>query len=251
MAAPVLTSVSPALGPPGSAITCLGSGFDAGAQVACPALVETTRVSAGELTAAIPADLVGPAGESVAVVVFVRNPDGTTSSALSFEVLFPREAGQLQAWTTLDQICGEVPGFKRGGRIKDSTIEGWMRSIAQTIAGAMLRRGLPLDPAQWQQPDAATAMPTPAGVLELINRYGAAARLAGAIASDFSQGEWGLAKNLQRDFERELKTLDSGGYDKLFRLAAATVETGTQFAGGDIETDDGDAEQAFSKNQIF
>jgi len=251
MAAPTLTSVSPALGPPGTVITCLGSGFDAGAQVGCPALAETTFVSAAELEAAIPADLVGPAGGSAVVSVFVQNEDGSRSAIVSFTVNFPYPASTLQSWTNIEAVCGEVPGFRRGGQVQDSAIEGWMRSIAQSIAGAMLRRGLSLDSTQWQQPDAATAMPTPAGVLELINRYGAAARLASAIAGQFSQGEWGLAKNLQADFGRELKTLGDGGYDKLFKPAAATVETGTQFAGGDIETDDGDAERAFSKTQIF
>jgi len=251
MAAPTLFSVSPSLGPPGTTITCLGFGFDAGAQVGCPALAETTFVSAGELEAAIPADLVGPAGGSAIVSVFVQNEDGSRSAIVSFTVAFPYPSSSLQSWTNIEAVCGEVPGFRRGGRIQDATIEGWMRSIAQTIAGAMVRRGLSLDSTAWQQPDAATAMPTAAGVLELINRYGAAARLAGAMASDFTAGEWGLAKSLQRDFERELKALGDGGYDKLFRPAAATVETGTQFAGGDIETDDGEAEQAFSKNQVF
>jgi hypothetical protein len=251
MAAPTLTSVSPALGPPGTAITCLGAGFNAGAQVGCPALAATTFVSAGELTAAIPAELVGPAGGSIIVSVFVQNEDGSRSAIVPFTVNFPYPSSTLQSWTNVEAVCGEVPGFRRGGRIQDATIEGWMRSYAQTIAGAMLRRGLSLDSTQWQQPDAATAMPTAAGVLELVNRLGAAARLAGAIASDFTQGEWALAKTLRSDFERELKTLGDGGYDKLFRPAAATVDNEPQFAGGDIETDDGDAERAFTKTQIF
>jgi hypothetical protein len=251
MAAPVLNSVSPALGPPGTVIACLGSGFDAGAQVGCPALAETTFVGAGELGAAIPADLVGPAGGSAVVSVFVQNEDGSRSAIVPFTVNFPYPASTLQSWTNVEAVCGEIPGFRRGGRIQDSTIEGWMRSIAQTIAGAMLRRGLSLDSAQWQQPDAATAMPTPAGVLELINRYGAAVRLASAIAGDFTSGEWGLAKSLTRDFERELKALQDGGYDKLFRPGATTVESGPQFSGGDIVTDQGDAQNAFSKDQVF
>jgi len=251
MAAPTLNSVSPASGPPGTAITCLGAGFDAGAQVGCPALVTTTFVSAGELTAVVPADFVGPAGGSVIVSVFVQNEDGLRSAGLLFTLVFPYPSATLQSWTNLDAVCGEIPGFRRGGRIQDATIEGWMRSIAQVVAGAMLRRGLSLDSAQWQQPDALTAMPTPAGVLELVNRMGAAARLAGAVASDFTQGEWALAKNLQRDYERELKTLGEGGYDKLFRPGAATVDSGAQFAGGDIATDSGDAERAFTKTQVF
>jgi hypothetical protein len=251
MATPTLTSISPTSGPPGTVITCLGAGFDAGAQVGCPVLVATTFVSATELRATIPADLVGPAGGSSQVAVYVQNEDSSTSAIQLFIVQYPYPSASLQCWTNVEAVCGEVPSFRRGGRIQDAIIEGWMRSVAQSIAGVMLRRGLSLDSADWQQPDATTAMPTPAGVLELVNRLGAAARLAGAIASDFTSGEWGLAKTLRADFERELRTLAEGGYDKLFRPAAATLDSDAQFAGGDLETDDGDAMPAFTKTMEF
>jgi hypothetical protein len=250
MAAPVLSSISPSYGPPGTAITCLGSGFDAAAQVGCPALVATTFVSAGELRAVIPADLAGPAGGSVVVSVFVQNVDAARSAILPFTVQFPYPISTLQGWTNIEAVAAEVPGFKRAGRIQDPTIEQWIRSVAQAIAGAMMRRGLSLSSGDWSQADS-VLMPTAGGVLELINRLGAAARLAAAVASDFTAGEWGLAKALTRDYEREVKTLDGGGYDRLFNPAAATVETGTQVSVGDIETDDGEAERAFTKDQVF
>lgn len=250
MAAPVLTSVSPSFGPPGTAITVLGAGFDAGARVGCPSLVDTEYVSEGELRGAIPASLSGADGTSLAVVVYVRNEDGLVSNALQFSVRFGAE--RLQGWTDIDAVCGEVPGFKRGGKVADATIEAWIRSIAQTINGAMLRRGLSLDPKAWQKAEAASAMPDPASVLELINRYGAAARLASAVGAQFSaQGEWSLAKNLRADFERELKALTDGAYDKLFRPSAATIESGRLAEGGDVMTSTGDPLQAFTKGQIF
>jgi hypothetical protein len=229
----------------------LGSGFDAGAQVGCPDLVATTFVSATELRATIPADMAGAAGGSAIASVFVQNEDGSRSEIVPFAVAFPYPASTLQSFTCIDSVCGEIPGFRRNGRIQDATVEGWMRSIAQLIAGAMLRRGLPLDSTLWQQPDSVTAVPTPAGILELINRLGAAARLASAMASEFTSGEWGLAKNLQRDFEREFNSLCGGGYDKVFLPSAATVEAGQQFAGGDIVNSCGDAENAFSKGRVF
>jgi hypothetical protein len=249
MPAPTLNSISPAFGPPGAAITCLGAGFDAGAQIGAPSLVPTVFVSAGELRGNIPVDLAGPAGESIVVAVFVRNEDGSVSASLPFTVKFP--ADRLQYWTTADAVLGEVPGAKIGGNITHSMVQTWMRSVAQSIAGAMLRRGLSLDPAQWQGSDQDTASPAAVGVLELINRLGAAARLAMLVGGQFTQGEWGLAKNLQQEYERELKALAAGDYDKLFRPAAATLESGQQVTGGDIETDSGDAEQAFSKTQVF
>ena len=246
MAAPTLNSVSPLSGPPGVAVVCLGAGFDTGAQVGCPGLVATTFVSATELRAAIPADLEGRAGSSVVVSVFVQNEDGTTSATLSFTVRFG------ETWTTLEAVCGEVPQFRRGGTIPDATIEAWIWSIAQRINAIMLRRGLSLAAADWAQPAAGAVQPAPESVLELIVRYGAAARLASAVGAQFSAtGEWGLAKTLRSDFDLELKALAAGEYDKVFRPGAATVETGTLAGGGDILTSDGDTEQAFSKGQVF
>lgn len=252
MAVPVLNSVSPGTGPPGQAIICLGAGFDAGAQVGCPALVETTFVLAGELHAAIPADLMGPTGGSMPVSVYVRNEDGSISAVLTFTVLFGREA--QQTWTTVEAVCGEVPIFKRPSTtIPDTTIEGWMRSIAQTVNAAMIGRGLSLDPAGWQQAAADTAQPSPESVLELIVRYGAAARLAAVIGAQFSgQGEWPLTKTLRADFEAQMKALRGGDYDRLFRPAAATVETGQLLQSGDMsDSTTGEVESAFKKDQTF
>jgi hypothetical protein len=94
--------------------------------------------------------------------------------------------------------------------------------------------------------------PGPASVLELIVRYGAAARLASVVGSQFAAtGEWGLAKTLRADFDRELKALAGGAYDKIFRPGAATASTDPLAGGGDILTSDGDTEQAFSKGQVF
>ncbi|HWQ55674.1 MAG TPA: IPT/TIG domain-containing protein [Bryobacteraceae bacterium] len=250
MAAPVLASLSPSSLPPGAVVTVTGSGFDAGARIGLGGtLLETTRVSAGQLTAVVPADLVGTAGSTAVLAVLVQNEDAAQSGTLPVTVVFPFAAGEC--WTTLDAVVAEVPNFKRGGGIQDGTILGWMRSIAQSINGAMLRRGLSLDAADWQQPAAGSASPTPQSVLELINRYGAAARLAAAVGGQFGSGEWGFAKDIRAQFEREFKALESGSYDKLFRPAAATIETGRQFDGGDLENAGGAVERAFSKTKVF
>jgi hypothetical protein len=249
MAAATLNSVSPSSGPPGTAVTCLGAGFDAGAQVACPGLAATEWVSATELKAAIPAGIVGPPGGTITVLVTVVNEDGSVSGAVEFTVRFP---AQTQSWATVDGVCGEVPQFKRGGTIGDPIIEGWIRSITQQVNAAMLARGLSLNPDDWQQPEEETGQPSPAAVLEMIVRYGAAARLAAVIGAQFqAQGEWGLAKNLREDFTAQMKALGSGMYDKVFRPGAATALTDTAFGGGEIETSGGDGDNAFSKDQVF
>ena len=86
----------------------------------------------------------------------------------------------------------------------------------------------------------------------MIARLGAAATLATAVAAQFTAGEFVLAKVLQRRYEDELKALRAGDYDKLFRAAAATVETGGQLAVGDqTDPDTGEDTTAFRKDQVF
>jgi hypothetical protein len=249
--AAVLTSVSPLSGPPGTVITLTGTGIIAGAQVACPILVQTTAPSGSTLQGAIPSNLSGPSGGTMLVSVFIQNPDGSLSNMLPFTVEFPATA--LQAWTTIDQVCAEVPGFSRGGQISDDTITRWMVSISQSITGVLLQRGLPLNPTLWQQPDPNSITPSPAAVLEQIARFGAAARLASAISSQFASGPggWSYATNLQTAFASEFRALQSGVYDKTFFPAAATVDANPTLAGGEVFTHSGNAEQAFRKGKVF
>jgi hypothetical protein len=200
----------------------LGSGFDSGAQVGCPTLQPTEMVDSGTLATTIPADLSGPDGGATPIAVFVLGSDGTTSTVAMFTVQFP--AARLQAWTTVDAVVAEVPGFQRGGRISDDNIKTWIRSVAQEIAAEMTRRGMSMNPETWQQP-ATNADPSPVDVLEMVNRMGAGARLASAIGAQFSaQGEWGVAKNLAAAYARQLGALRNGDYDKFFDRAAATVD---------------------------
>jgi hypothetical protein len=242
-----LTSVSPSSGPPGTAITCAGAGFDAGSRVGCPTLVGTTLVDAGTLQAEVPADLVGADGSQIQVGVFVMGADGSVSAVLPFTVQF--SAVRLQSWTTVAKVVKAVPRFQRGGDIRDEDIQGWIEEVAQEVAAAMVKRGLSLDPTQW--PPAAGAFPTPEGLLEMINRAGAGATLAAAIASNFSNGPWAVQTGLQKQYERQLAGLRSGDYDKIFRAGAATVESGPQFGGGNTADCSGRDEPICRKEQVF
>ena len=245
--AAVLTSISPVSGPPGSAITCVGTGFAPGSQVGCPVLVATTYVDAGTLTAEIPAELAGAGGTQLGIGVFVRNADGSVSNGLVFTVVFP--AAILQGWTSVEQVAAEIPGFARGGRIKDTDIQTWIRSVGQEIAAEMLRRGLSLDPATWTGSGTAGS-PDPVDVLEMIDRMGAAARLAAAVGANMP-GEWGVTKNLERAYLRQLAALRAGDYDKIFLPGAATVEPGPQVSCGDMTRSDGASSTAFRKEKRF
>lgn len=253
MAIPVLNSISPASGPPGTEITLTGSGFDAGAEVGCPALVATTYVSAESLTAEIPADLAGPAtGGSFIISVFVRNENGAASGVQLFTVRFGYPESRLQAYTTVDDVAKQVPMFQRGGEISDDTIETWIRQVAQQINAALLGRGISLKPADWPEVDPDTAMASPSAVLELANSLGAANRLAAAVSANFGGQEWPLTRTLRDGFEAELKAIRTGAYDRLFKTSAATVETGAQFAGGGMDVnEDGEPDRAFTKGQVF
>ena len=68
----------------------------------------------------------------------------------------------------------------------------------------------------------------------MLNRLGAAAMLAAAVASNFQGGDAPLSKNLRAAYKDELARLEAGAYDNLFRPAAVTMETGPAFAGGDM-----------------
>jgi hypothetical protein len=233
-------------------LVCLGSGFDAAAQVGCPALVPTTYISATELHATIPADLNGAPGTSLVIGVYVALVGGTQSNILPFTVLFPFPVAQLQAWTTVESVCSEVPGFQRNQEIGDAVIENWIKNSALEICGALMKRGLSLNPADWAQPSAQTGWMSPISLLEHINGHGAALHLAAWVAARFSgDKEWPLAAALRKMYADELASLANGAYDKLFRPGAVTVETGVQVSGGDVFTSQGDADQAFRKDQVF
>lgn len=267
MAAPTLNSVWPSSGPPGTAITLAGAGFVDGARVACPALVTATLVipegtppPAPYLTAAIPDDIVGPPSGTMVISIYVQNPDGVRSGIIPFTIEFPISDTEplysptLQGYTSLLRVMAEVPGFKitSGGAINAETIHNWIGTVAQSVNGALIRRGLPLDSSLWPAAAPGTAQPTAAGVLEMVNRLGAAARLAAAIASQFTSGEWGIAKTLQREYEREINRLETGAYDKLFLARAATIEAGPQvFVGDQTDPETGDDTTAFKKEDVF
>lgn len=227
----------------------MGAGFDAGSQVGCPTLVPTTLVDENTLTGEIPEGLSGAGGTSQQIAVYVMNADGGTSTVQMFTVEFL--AVTLQSWTTIAAVSKEVPGFQWGGQIGKDDVQRWIGSVAQEIAGAMLKRGLPLDPALWPKPDTAGS-PSPTGVLETMNRLGAAARLAAAIAANFvTTGQWAVQGSLDKAYLRQLGEMQGGSYDKLFLASAATEEAGPLLAAGDLSRADGSSSGFFRKEQVF
>ena len=243
-----ITSISPLSGPPGTTVTVTGTGFDDGSRVCCPAAVATTYTSPTQIAADVPALFAGVDGARVMIGVSVLAADGSVSNVVLFTVTMP--VVKLQTYTTIEAVCGEIPGFARGVQIPDDTIQLWMSSTQQAIKGAMLRRGLSLDPAAWPQAGL-DGTPGPVEVLELINRLGAAARLAAAVASLFGNADAAFSKNLSAAYKEEKGRLEAGGYDKLFSPAAATEETGPQLGYGDTSRRDGGSSVLFRKERKF
>jgi hypothetical protein len=247
-----ITQVSPGTNPPnpippGAQVTITGTGFTAGSRVCMPAAVPTVFEDALTLQAKVP-EIAGAAGTSMQIGVFVLGDDGTVSNVLAVTVELP--ADRLQTYTTIGAVCGELPAFVRGGKISDATIRGWMKTAAEAIRAALLRRGLPIDPTQW--PAAGLdGTPSPGSQLELINRMGAAARLAYAAASMFGTGDTGFAKALQKQYDDAMGQLQSGAYDHLFRVGAATAESGPLLSAGDMTDDAGNPTSAFTKERVF
>jgi hypothetical protein len=203
----------------------------------------TAMVDAGTLTAAIPA-IAGADGTTTQIAVYVLGDDGSTSGVVMFTVQFA--VTRLQSWTTVDAVVAEIPGFKRGGLVPDDSIKTWIRSIAQNIAAEMVRRGLSLNPVDWQQPTT-SAEPNPVDILEMINRMGAASRLASAVGSQFTAAgqQWAVAKNLESAYQDQLHAMREGDYDKFFSPSAATVDVQPQLAASTGER------PAFRKDQVF
>jgi hypothetical protein len=110
----------------------------------------------------------------------------------------------------------------------------------------MVRRGLSLSPADWQQPTT-SAEPNPVDILEMINRMGAASRLASAVGLQFTAAgqQWAVAKNLESAYQDQLHAMREGDYDKFFSPSAATVDVQPQLAASTGER------PAFRKDQVF
>lgn len=229
-------------------MTIAGTGFDAGSRVCLPVAVATTFVSSVQVQADVPANFAGADGGAVQIGVFVLGADGSASNVWPFTVTIP--ASRLQAYTTIDAVCAEVPGFMRGGQIDDDSVQRWISSVAQVVKGSMLKRGLSLDPADWQQAGA-DGTPAATEVLEMINRLGAAARLASAVVSLFGNADAAFSRNLQSAFKDELGRLEGGSYDKAFSPAASTAETGPLLSYGDTSRADGEPTTMFRKETKF
>lgn len=157
------------------------------------------------------------------------------------------------SYCTVDDVCTAFPRFVRNvaGSIQDTQIQDWIDDRKARIRSALYARAI--------DPDAMTLTADQANILRALNRDGAIADLGDALQGNVSlqPGEYSLASEHRKSFERQIAEIKQGLYDKFFSLLAKTVEIeptlgGT--AGGETDRStafDRGENKAFSKNEVF
>jgi hypothetical protein len=158
------------------------------------------------------------------------------------------------SYCTVDDVCTAFPRFVRNvaGSIQDTQIQGWIDDRKARIRGAFLERLL--------DPDAMTLTPDQANILRALNRDGAIADLGDALQGNVSlqPGEYSLAGEHRKTFEKQIDEINKGLYDALFaNTIARHVEIEPLLggvAGGETDRStafDRGENKAFSKNEVF
>ena len=170
------------------------------------------------------------------------------------------------SYTTVDQVAGMFPTFKRGTAQQtppDTLIQQYVDDVAGDIDAVLNRRFAEAIGAYTNFAAFVAALSSDAlNALEKVNRYGAAAQLGQTLAS------FGVsaARNLAQDFQAQYDTLlgelnarrkdgtptPAGLYDSLFDSAARTESPRPALegvAGGDQPEDETPADTGSS--QVF
>jgi hypothetical protein len=152
------------------------------------------------------------------------------------------------AYTTVDAVASTFPTFKRGGSNQapsNPIIETWVADVSGEIDAVLTRRfseSIGETPFSGNFDAWVAALSSQAiGILEKINRYGAAAQLGFALASIGSKSTKILADTLEENYTKMLNALDgrgvdgeplsSGPYDHFFDAQARVQSPRQAFAG--------------------
>jgi hypothetical protein len=157
-------------------------------------------------------------------------------------------------YCTVDDVCTAFPRFVRNAAnsIQDTQIQDWIDDRKARIRAAFITRQI--------DPDSITLTPDQAGFLRALNRDGAIADLGDALQGNISlqPGEYSLAGARRASFERQIKEIKEGLYDKIFAPVVARTVAIEPLLGGTAggETDrstafDRGENKAFSKDQTF
>jgi hypothetical protein len=181
-----------------------------------------------------------------------------------------------RGYTTVDDVAGLFPTFKRGTPQQnppDELIQTFIGDCASEIDSVLLRRfneSISQPPYSGNLVAWLAALPLPieaANILEKINRFGAAVQLAGVLASYGVSGVAKLATQIEATYVEHFgylnargkdgKPMPAGPYDHLFDSQARTESPRPLFGGiGGAETDhstpeDRGEDRAFGRNQEF
>ena len=157
------------------------------------------------------------------------------------------------SYCTVDDVCTAFPRFVRNaaGSIQDTQIQNWIDDRKARIRGALLARLI--------DPDAMELTTDQGNFLRALNRDGAIADLGDALQGNLvlQPGEYSLAGERRKSFERQLAEIKQGLFDALFSGVARHVEIEPLLggvAGGETDRStafDRGEDKAFSKNQVF
>lgn len=156
-------------------------------------------------------------------------------------------------YCTVDDICTAFPRFARNApdSIQDSQIQDWIDDHKSRIRAALYARGI--------DPDVLQLTADQANFLRALNRDGAIADLGDALQGNVSlqPGEYSLAGERRKSFERQIEEIKRGSFDKFFSALARTAEIEPSLggiAGGETDREtarERDENKSFSKDQLF
>jgi hypothetical protein len=157
------------------------------------------------------------------------------------------------SYCSVDDVCSAFPRFVRNvaGSIQDAQIQDWIDDRKARVRQALLARLI--------DPDVMALTTDQANYLRALNRDGAIADLGDALQGNLilQPGEYSLAGEHRKSFERQVAEIKQGLADALFSGLARHVEIEPLLggvAGGETDRStafDRDEDKAFSKNQVF
>lgn len=156
-------------------------------------------------------------------------------------------------YCTVDDVCTAFPQFVRDApnSIQDSQIQDWIDDHKSRIRAAFYARGI--------DPDALQLTADQVNFLRALNRDGAIADLGDALQGSVSlqPGEYSLAGERRKSFERRIEEIEQGFFDKFFSALARTAEIEPSLGGiaggetGRQRASERGENKSFSKDQLF
>jgi len=153
------------------------------------------------------------------------------------------------SYSTVDEVCSEFPRFQRNqaGSVSDAQVADWLEQFAARIDSALAERGIIVANL--------TLTAAQAAWLANLNQNAGCAKLGLVLQGTVTlqPGEYSLAASRMRDFEKVLRQVSEGVYDKFWGIQTTSKLGGV--AGAEVAKEDtpealGD-NRAFGKNQEF